>query len=127
MTHSTFDRYINWFWTTHILRTLNAKSEEYSTENDKLHNFKRAGKIDNITSERALWGMDLKHRTSIADMVDELDNEIYCTIDKWVEKITDHINYCLLLLALVYELYYGTQVDEMFSEHTESSSDTVTV
>jgi hypothetical protein len=83
------------------------KSSEYARGDDKLHNFKSAAKEDNITPIEALRGMDLKHRTSIRDMLDDYatkkGSEIKYPKKVWMEKVTDHINYCLLLLALIKE------------------------
>ena len=77
------------------------KNEEYSRNNDKLHNFKTAAMIRNITPEDALIGMWLKHLVSVFDIVDDLpklpDNSIL------EEKITDSINYLVLLEALIKE------------------------
>jgi len=77
------------------------KNEEYSRNNDKLHNFKTAAMIRNSTPEDALIGMWLKHLVSVFDIVDDLpklpDNSIL------EEKITDSINYLVLLEALIKE------------------------
>lgn len=80
-------------------RVLCAKAKEYATE-DRLHNFKVAAQLEDITTEQALAGMMAKHTVSVYDM---------CAIDKsypidlWEEKITDHINYLLLLNAVIRE------------------------
>jgi hypothetical protein len=73
------------------------KAREYATE-DRLHNFKIAGVLEGIGPIKALAGMMAKHTVSIYDMCGS--GEIY-DIAKWDEKITDHINYLLLLRALV--------------------------
>lgn len=85
--------------TTNIL---NSKNKEYANENDKLHNFKRAGKMLEQTSEQALVGMWTKHIISILDIVNKLPKETPTTelID---EKIGDAINYLILLEALIKE------------------------
>ena len=75
------------------------KAKEYATE-DRLHNFKVAAELQGTTPINALAGMLAKHTVSIYDM---------CRSDKtypkemWDEKITDHINYLLLLKALTVE------------------------
>lgn len=75
------------------------KAKEYATE-DRLHNFKVAAALQMTTPVNALAGMLAKHTVSIYDM---------CRSDKtypeaiWDEKITDHINYLLLLKALTIE------------------------
>ena len=76
------------------------KGKEYSHEDeDYLEIFKTAGKLQGISARRALAGMMAKHTVSIYDM---------CRHGKyprsvWQEKITDHINYLLLLMAIVRE------------------------
>lgn len=77
------------------------KGKEYAQErNDRLKVFKKAAAMQGITSIEALAGMMCKHTCSIYDMCKE--DEKY-TIAKWEEKITDHINYLLLLRALLDE------------------------
>ena len=77
------------------------KNDEYSRNNDKLHNFKVAGRILNQTPEQALVGMWLKHLVSVFDIVDDLPN---LPPDETLnEKITDSINYLVLLEALIKE------------------------
>ena len=79
---------------------LYAKSKEYSTEEDKLHNFKNAAGMMGCDPKAALAGMMAKHTISIYDMC---HNGKSYDIGIWQEKITDHINYLLLLKALVIE------------------------
>ena len=88
---------------------LAAKSAEYSTTEDKLHNFKRAADMLQCTPERALIGMWSKHIISILDIVNKVDNNIALPpIDLLEEKIGDAINYLILLEALVKErIHYG--------------------
>lgn len=73
------------------------KAKEYATS-DRLHNFKVAAGMEGISPIRALAGMMAKHTVSIYDMCgsgQEYDKAM------WDEKITDHINYLLLLKALI--------------------------
>jgi len=88
--------------TTNVLET---KSDEYSTDEDKLHNFKRAGKMLGCTPERALIGMWTKHIISILDIVDAKDDGIEPDWERVEEKIGDAINYLILLEALIKERY----------------------
>lgn len=80
--------------------TLYHKSNEYSSEEDRLHNFKCAGGYQNKDPKDALLGMMTKHLVSISDMCQ--DGKPH-TLDLWNEKITDAINYLLLLKGLVVE------------------------
>ena len=108
MTEKKFQELLDYVIENHIKGKMCSKSAEYSRGDDKLHNFYRAAEIDRISPEEALRGMDLKHRTSISDMLDDLAFGIDCPKEVWLEKITDDINYKLLLLGLLYERYGWT-------------------
>lgn len=82
------------------LDILGIKAKEYATDKDKLHNFKVAAVLQDETPIQALQGMMTKHTISINDMCNS--GEDY-HIAVWNEKITDSINYLLLLKALVIE------------------------
>ena len=80
------------------------KNEEYSRNNDKLHNFKKAALIEDLTPEMALLGMMTKHLVSIIDICQ--DSNVYQELpDKALlaEKITDTVNYLVLLEAIIEE------------------------
>jgi hypothetical protein len=91
--------------------TLVAKGREYAPDEDKLHNFKIAAQSQGITPRQALAGMMAKHTVSIFDMC--RSEELY-TPEQWDEKITDHINYLILLKALVVEEGVNATADVMF-------------
>ena len=77
------------------------KGKEYKREfEDRLAYFKTAAELSGVSPAEALAGMMIKHTISIYSMVK--NSETYC-IELWNEKITDHINYLLLLKALVLE------------------------
>lgn len=75
------------------------KAREYATD-DRLHNFKKTAKLTGETPEQVLAGFMAKHTVSIYDMVSSGEN---FSDDKWNEKITDHMNYLILLRALITE------------------------
>ena len=83
-----------------------AKGNEYvpkatnSSDVDRLAHFKKAAVLMNSTPKIALMGMLSKHLISISDMC--MDDKSY-SIEQWDEKITDSINYFLILRALVEE------------------------
>ena len=110
MTHETFES-VTQEQLTLCTDILCKKSKEYSSQEDKLHNFKNAAGLQGVTQIQALSGMMAKHTISIYDM---------CMSDKtfpvalWEEKITDSINYLLLLKAAV--------VEEQDKPTTEQSS-----
>jgi hypothetical protein len=93
-----FKRIVEW-QVTRCLDTLIVKAAEYATE-DRLHNFKVAAEVQGTTPRQALMGMMAKHTVSIYDM--GMSDKSF-PIGMWDEKITDHINYLLLLKALVVE------------------------
>lgn len=74
------------------------KGEEYDSDtNDRFHSFKVAAKLQGESSMQALAGMLAKHTVSVYDLIKEGSHDL--TI--WNEKITDHINYLLLLKGLI--------------------------
>ena len=82
-------------------KLLLSKSDEYTEDSeDKLAAFKQAGALLGTTPQAALIGMLVKHLTSVARMCKsgkDYPEEL------WSEKITDTINYMLLLRAVVTE------------------------
>lgn len=94
------------------IKTLGNKSPEYASDTDKLHNFKRAGKMLNCSPAKALMGMKAKHDVSILDIVDKIDRSYtdkkyypknVPTVELIEEKIGDSINYLILLEAIIKE------------------------
>jgi hypothetical protein len=96
------------------------KADEYATD-DRLHNFRVAGAIQGVDSVTALAGMMAKHSVSIYDMIADTSLGERFTLEMWEEKIGDHINYLLLLKALVVDekLVFaepGDYLDEFFKK-----------
>lgn len=80
---------------------LGAKRDEYATANvDVLANFKKSAHLRGCSVPQAISGMMVKHTVSIYDMV-ESDKEFPPEV--WDEKITDHLNYLILIRAAVAE------------------------
>lgn len=79
-----------------------SKAEEYATD-DRLHNFKVAGKLQKCTAVKALGGMMAKHTVSVYDLIDDYEQGKAISKEMWAEKIGDSINYLLLLTALLEE------------------------
>ena len=71
---------------------------------DRLAHFKKAAALMNCSEKEALFGMLVKHLVSISDMC---ASEQTYSLEHWTEKITDSINYLLLLKAVVLEGYDG--------------------
>lgn len=82
--------------------TLGVKAEEYASDIDRLHNFRVAAKMQNCTMQQALGGMMAKHTVSIYDLISTPGSADFSV---WDEKIKDHINYLLLLKAILVEQY----------------------
>ena len=102
MTHDEFKKVVE-DQLSYCAELLTAKGEEYVGQNtDRMENFKLAAAFHKTTPKETLFGYLLKHLTSLSDMVRE-DSQNH---DKWVEKITDSINYLLLLRGLVEEDAY---------------------
>ena len=98
------------------------KNEEYAEENeDRLEAFKHAAAFERSTPQRALMGMLTKHLISLEVMTEKEKITAY-PMDKWGEKITDALNYILLLGALVREAYdeelVASQTEETCTEPT---------
>ena len=82
-----------------------SKGNEYALDAavgraDRLAHFKKAAAISGGTQKGALFGMLTKHLVSLSDMCS--DGRVYGK-ERWVEKITDSINYLLILRAIVEE------------------------
>lgn len=83
-----------------VKEVLSSKAVEYSADEDRLSNFKTAAALQGVPLSEALRGMMVKHTVSIYDMIGS--RQTY-SIDQWDEKITDHINYLILLRAVIIE------------------------
>lgn len=105
MRKEVFDLVVDMFQ-ENITDVLRAKGEEYSSDTDRLHNFKVAARKSGMSPCHALLGMDMKHQVSIEDMV---DGRLTVTLERVKEKVGDHINYMILLAALLLEedIAYG--------------------
>ena len=84
---------------------LQGKSKEYSRNDDKLHNFKKAGHLEKKEPELALRGMMTKQIVSLYDLLDDLQEGQMADFKLFQEKIVDDINYLKLLYALLLERY----------------------
>ena len=82
---------------------LASKSKEYSRSGDKLHNFKVAGQMLGCSPEVALIGMKVKHDASVVDIILDIKDGKLPDEALLSEKITDSINYLVLLEALITE------------------------
>lgn len=88
-----------------IKSVLQKKSQEYSSDDDKLHNFNKAKDLMRCkTKEFALLGMLNKHTVSVTDLILKYEKEgILPDENTLEEKIGDSINYLILLKACFLE------------------------
>jgi hypothetical protein len=84
-------------------KMLSRKAELYA-HGDRLSNFKKAGNLSGETSVKACWGMMIKHIVALSDYIVSLENGKLYSKEEWQEKITDIINYLILMKALLEEI-----------------------
>lgn len=94
-----------------IKNTLDKKSAEYSTDKDKLHNFKETGRRRNQHPSESLQGMLEKHLTSYYDILEGIKSGKKYSREMLDEKLGDIINYFILQEALFVE--YGLKVEDI--------------
>jgi hypothetical protein len=92
-----------------ISAILQKKSQEYARGGDRLHNFQRAAAFAMKEPTTMCWGFAMKHLTSLADLVDDVESGKGPEYDmQYVdEKIGDAINYLILLEALLRGIVIG--------------------
>lgn len=99
MTHNEFNDIVE-NRISKIRSVLSSKANEYSTSEDRLHNFHIGANLLNTSSSRVCFYYATKHLTSILDMV---NSEVLPTREMLNEKIGDMINYLILLEATFLE------------------------
>jgi hypothetical protein len=102
MRHETFNNLVE-ARIDDCVETLGVKNKEYSSDSDRLHNFKKAGRMKGQDPIQALDGMWLKHRVSMDDIIEQMiADPTYLPPRELVkEKVTDNVNYNILLEALI--------------------------
>lgn len=95
---------------------LKKKFEEYGNHEDPFWHFERSAGLLGGTRELALMHLFAKHLTCIVEMAEGPDSY---SGDQWEEKLTDAINYLLILSAMVDETC-GEDVPER--AHTDTLS-----
>lgn len=91
---------------TRVTNVLDGKRMEYAEDGDVLCNFKSAAVLQGCSIPQAIAGMMAKHTVSVYDMI--FSGQPYPE-QAWDEKITDHINYLILLRAAV---AYNTELPD---------------
>ena len=80
-----------------------SKNKEYATENDRLSNFRQPSSLMNMSPAEVAFCYDSKHIASIQKIVHEISQGKIPSLELWQEKITDYLNYGLLMKACVLE------------------------
>lgn len=92
------------------------KNGAYSPGADKLRAFKTAAGLRDVTTQEALGGMMVKHTTSLYDMIADAPDAH--SLEAWDEKLLDHINYLVLLRAIVHETSWLENTEESVDDNT---------
>jgi len=92
--------------TRQIIEVLTEKAKEYSSDTDRLHNFKVGAALLGVSPEKYAWFLSVKHLVSIQDTIDAIDEE-FPSQEYVNEKFGDAINYLILLDALIRERRSG--------------------
>lgn len=98
MTHEEFDKLVDRRCGL-IKQVLKSKSQEYSTGEDRLHNFRKAAEFLRESPTEACLAFMTKHLVSIVDIV-KSGKFTQSLVD---EKVGDAINYLILLEGLLAE------------------------
>lgn len=89
--------------------TLDSKAAEYASDEDRLHNFKRAADVRHTSPEDACVGFMTKAWVWMLDLVDSTTStdrkKLYIAEAQIDEKFGDLINYLVLLEALFRERF----------------------
>lgn len=80
---------------------LQSKSTEYAKNQNRYHNFDKAALRLDCTPEKALEGMMIKHFVSIQDIINDAENIHHAPPGVLNEKMTDMVNYIILLEGLL--------------------------
>lgn len=76
---------------------LEAKTADYSSTEDKLHNFHAGAEISGLSPAQTAWGYLTKHLVALRDKVQRND---FTDRDDFLEKCQDSINYICLIWCL---------------------------
>lgn len=110
--HIISEEYFNFLVTKRcekIKTTLVEKGREYRRNEDPLHNFRVAARLQNTTEEKALWGFATKHLVSFIDILNDMEKGIVPKELVVDEKIGDLINYLILCEASIKEKINNTR------------------
>lgn len=94
---------------------LSSKNDEYAKKTDRLSNFRQPSSLLGMCPAEVAFCYDTKHIASIQKIVHEISQGKLPTKELWREKITDYINYGLLMNACVMETLDKEKEQEYYS------------
>jgi len=97
-----FFKFVDWR-VKQIVTVLASKGKEYSTEDNKLHNFDKASIKSGKIREEVIKDFMLKHEISVDDIIDNIKEGKLPSKSLVAEKVGDIINYYILLEASIYD------------------------
>jgi hypothetical protein len=90
-----------------LVRTRNvlaSKGNEYASESDRFHNFKRGQAYLNVNNPSTVgWAYLSKHLVSIQDIIEATEKNQAPMLAVIDEKFGDAVNYLILLWGMYYE------------------------
>lgn len=79
-----------------VRQVLIEKAKEYRRNANPFHNFDKGSKRTGLSREKVIDGFLLKHEISISDITDDVENQLYPSLELLDEKFTDNINYLII-------------------------------
>jgi len=105
-------------------KTLMKKADEYAQGDDRFWNFRRAAQVLGTTPEKALLGMFVKHMVSIMDIVELTAKGQGISPRELIdEKITDAVNYLLLLKGMLIGRINAVDLKKRFQHSTTTKGE----
>lgn len=83
-------------------RNMLVRKSDYGSQEDRLHNFQAFADLAGVSLEQVCGGYLGKHLVSVYDLIKKTENGEPTDLDVWDEKITDSINYFIILSAIVH-------------------------
>ena len=95
-------------------KLLTTKNDEYAQKTDRLSNFRQPSSLLGMCPAEVAFCYDTKHIASIQKIVHEISQGKFPTKELWEEKITDYLNYGLLMNACVMEALKKKEEQEYY-------------
>lgn len=97
-------------------KLLTVKNDEYAQKTDRLSNFRQPSSLLGMCPAEVAFCYDTKHIASIQKIVHEISEGKLPTKELWEEKITDYLNYGLLMNACVMEALKKKEEQEYYAD-----------